>query len=152
MTGECLCGQVKFEIEGELANFYQCHCSLCRKATGSASNTATFVKADSFRWIYGQSNISTFQKPTGYRNDFCSVCGSLVPNPLRDTDLVWVPAGLLNEGTASQISIHLHLSSAVSWEAEADGCVRLDAGSNSLESLNKALQRCSVPAAEGRPQ
>jgi hypothetical protein len=25
MHGECLCGEIKFEIEGELPNFYQCH-------------------------------------------------------------------------------------------------------------------------------
>nr|WP_273191831.1 GFA family protein [Halomonas sp.] len=114
---------------------------MCRKATGSASNTATFVKANSFRWLSGQSKISSFQKLTGYRNDFCSVCGSLVPNQLRDTGLVWVPAGLLNNVTASQISIHLHLSSSASWASESDGCVRLDVGPDSLESLNLALQK-----------
>lgn len=143
MNGECLCGQVKFAIEGELPNLYQCHCSLCRKATGSTSNTATFVNADSFCWVSGQSKISAFQRPTGYRNDFCSVCGSLVPNKLKGTDLMWVPAGLLNGVTASQISIHLHLSSSASWEAETDSCVRLGVGPDSLESLNKALQRSS---------
>ena len=143
MHGECLCGEIKFEIEGELPNFYQCHCSLCRKATGSASNTATFVKANSFRWLSGQSKISSFQKPTGYRNDFCSVCGSLVPNQLRDTGLVWVPAGLLNDETVSQISIHLHLSSSASWASESDGCVRLDGGPDSFESLNQVLQKPS---------
>lgn len=143
MKGECLCGEIKFEIEGKLPNFYQCHCSLCRKATGSTSNTATFVKADSFHWVSGQAKISTFQKPTGYRNDFCSGCGSLVPNKLRDTDLMWVPAGLLNDETTSQISIHLHLSSSASWEAETDSCVRLDDGPDSLDALNQALQQSS---------
>lgn len=143
MNGECLCGGVKFEIEGELPNLYQCHCSLCRKATGSTSNTATFVKTGSFHWLSGQSKISSFQKPTGYRNDFCSVCGSLVPNNLRGTDLMWVPAGLLNGETASQISIHLHLSSSASWDAETDRCVRLHSGPDSLEWLNQALQRTS---------
>ncbi|PRY63410.1 hypothetical protein B0H98_1085 [Vreelandella songnenensis] len=43
MTGECLCGEVKFEIDGKLPNLYQCHCSLCRKTTGSTANAATFV-------------------------------------------------------------------------------------------------------------
>ncbi|WP_446685632.1 GFA family protein [Marinobacter arenosus] len=44
MKGECLCGNVKFEIEEEIRNLYQCHCSLCRKATGAAANAATFVQ------------------------------------------------------------------------------------------------------------
>lgn len=108
MKGECLCGAVVFEIEGELPNLYQCHCSLCRKATGSNANAATFVEGKSFRWISGQSNICSFQKPTGYRSDFCSGCGSPVPNRLRGTDVIWVPAGLLEEMAVAQVAVHLH--------------------------------------------
>ncbi|AQU82643.1 MULTISPECIES: GFA family protein [unclassified Halomonas] len=141
MKGECLCGEVKFEIEGELPNFYQCHCSLCRKSTGSTANAATFVNEESFHWVSGQAKICSFQKPTGYRSDFCSVCGSPVPNSLRDTGLIWVPAGLLNGETASHIAVHLHVSSSATWEHEPDSCVRLDAGPDSLQALHKALQR-----------
>ena len=83
MKGECLCGSVSFEIEGDLPNLYQCHCSLCRKATGSSANAATLVNEEHFRWLSGQSEIRSFQKPTGYRSDFCSVCGSPVPFNLR---------------------------------------------------------------------
>ncbi|MCH4813436.1 GFA family protein [Vreelandella neptunia] len=146
MKGECLCGEVAFEIEGELPNFYQCHCSLCRKATGSSANAATFVEWNNFRWLSGQSSIRSFQKPTGYRSDFCSACGSPVPNKLRNTDLIWVPAGLLDEATESQISVHLHLSSAATWAQEPDRCVQLVGGPDSLESLNKALKSscCSI--------
>lgn len=140
MRGECLCGEVTFEIKGELPNLYQCHCSLCRKATGSAANAATFVDEQSFQWMSGQSNIRSFQKPTGYRSDFCTVCGSPVPNKLRGTDLIWVPAGLLDGDMASQVSVHLHLSSSAPWAQEAGSCVRLAGGPDSLESLHEALQ------------
>jgi len=139
MEGECLCGEVKFEIDGELPNFYQCHCSQCRKVTGSSANAATFVPCGNFRWVSGQSKVSTFQKPAGYRSDFCSVCGNPVLNKLRDTDLVWVPAGLLGGEIASRIAVHLHLSSAAPWAQESKRCVRLDGGPDSLESLNKLL-------------
>ncbi|BBI62572.1 hypothetical protein HSBAA_38780 [Vreelandella sulfidaeris] len=61
MKGECLCGEVAFEIEGELPNIYQCHCSLCRKATGSTANAATFVEEQNFRWLFGQSHIRSFK-------------------------------------------------------------------------------------------
>lgn len=141
MRGECLCGEVAFEIEGELPNLYQCHCSLCRKATGSIANAATFVEGKRFRWLSGQPNVSSFQKPTGYRSDFCSACGSLVPNQLRDTDLIWVPAGLLDGDMASQVSVHLHLSSSAPWAQESDCCIRLAGGPDSLKSLHEALQR-----------
>ncbi|WP_447957412.1 GFA family protein [Vreelandella sp. EE7] len=141
MTGECLCGEVKFEIEGKLPNFYQCHCSLCRKTTGSTANTATFVSKAHFRWVAGQASIRSFQRSTGYRNDFCSLCGSSVPNKLRDTDLMWVPAGLLDETITSRLAVHLNLTSAAAWAQEAPECIRLEGACDSLESLNRALQR-----------
>ena len=139
MKGECLCGNVKFEIKEEIRNFYQCHCSLCRKATGTTSNTATFVKGESFYWVSGESDISSYKKPSGYRSDFCSVCGSLVPNSLRDSGMVWIPAGLLDEPIASTISVHLHTKSAAAWEQDSTECVRLDGGPDSLTSLNNLL-------------
>ena len=139
MKGKCLCGNVKFEISEKIRNFYQCHCSLCRKATGASANTATFVQGNAFRWISGQSDIKSYKKPSGYRSDFCSVCGSLVPNSLRDSGMVWVPAGLLNEPVASKVSVHLHIESAAIWEQDAVECVRLDGGPESLEALNNLL-------------
>ena len=35
-NGSCLCGDVRFIIEGEFKSFYLCHCNYCRKDTGSA--------------------------------------------------------------------------------------------------------------------
>lgn len=139
MKGECLCGTVKFEIEEEIRNLYQCHCSLCRKATGAAANAATFVQDSAFRWVAGESDIRSFKKPSGFRSDFCSVCGSPVPNSLRGSGMVWIPAGLLDELDASRISAHLHTKSAAPWEQESAECARLDGGPDSLESLNKLL-------------
>lgn len=139
MKGECLCGIVKFEIEEEIRNLYQCHCSLCRKATGAAANAATFVQDSAFRWVSGESDIRSYKKPSGFRSDFCSVCGSPVPNILRGSGMVWIPAGLLDELDTSRISAHLHTKSAAPWEQESAECVRLDGGPDTLESLNKLL-------------
>ena len=139
MKGECLCGTVKFQIEGEIRNLYQCHCSLCRKATGASANAATFVQGSAFRWVSGERQISSFKKPSGFRSDFCSVCGSPVPNSLGDSGMIWIPAGLLDEPVESRVSVHLHTKSAAPWEEDSAGCVRLDGGPESLDALNKLL-------------
>ncbi|ADP97192.1 hypothetical protein HP15_1428 [Marinobacter adhaerens HP15] len=57
-------------------------------------------------------------------------------------ELVWVPAGLLEESfeTAVAVNVHLHMGSAASWERDSGDCVRLEAGPESLESLQEALQ------------
>ncbi len=96
MNGSCLCGTIEFELTHKPAVFYRCHCSLCRKQSGVGYNIATLVKDSEFRWIKGENCIASWSKPTGYRTDFCNVCGSTVPNSLRDVPYVWVPVGLID--------------------------------------------------------
>src|ERR1700722_4436493 len=116
MRGSCLCGKIEFQLVGDLPKIYQCHCSLCRKQGGSSSNSAIIVIAESFRWLSGESQISSYVKPTGFRSDFCSQCGSPVPNPLRDTPYYWVPAGLLDYSAGLEIGAHLFVASKASWD------------------------------------
>ena len=114
--GKCLCGEVEFEIAGTLPQLYQCHCSLCQKQGGSTSNTAMIVRAEQLRWLSGQQIISSFVKPTGFRSDFCSRCGSPVPNPLRDAPYYWVPAGLFGADVDLKVVAHLFVRSKASWD------------------------------------
>lgn len=116
MRGKCLCGLVEFEVIGTAPKLYQCHCSLCRKQGGSTSNTATIVSARNFQWLAGQEHISSWIKDTGYRSDFCSKCGSPVPNPLRSTPYYWVPAGLFEGDVQLTISAHFFVGSKASWD------------------------------------
>jgi hypothetical protein len=51
MRGNCLCGAIEFEIVGEVRRLYQCHCSLCRKQSGSTSNSALLIESENFRWL-----------------------------------------------------------------------------------------------------
>ncbi|WP_150912283.1 GFA family protein [Marinobacter halotolerans] len=139
MKGECLCGAVKFEIKEQIRNLYQCHCSLCRKTTGTTANAATLVRAAAFCWLMGESKISSYKKPTGFRNDFCSLCGSPVPNRLEGTGVVWIPAGLLDELVESRVAVHLHTKSAAPWELDSAECIRIDGGPDSVDTLNQLL-------------
>ncbi len=116
MRGKCLCGSVEFEIAGVVPKLYQCHCSLCRKQGGSSSNSAAIVGNKHFRWLAGQEHISSWIKDTGFRSDFCSKCGSPVPNPLRGSAYYWVPAGLLADDGQLEIVAHLFVDSKASWD------------------------------------
>ena len=95
LIGNCLCGAVAFTLSAAPRYFYRCHCSLCRRQTGTGYNCATAVPETAFAWTAGQARISSWLKPSGYRNDFCKQCGSTVPNVLRGSPYVWVPLGLL---------------------------------------------------------
>ncbi len=116
MRGTCLCGSIEFEVQGPPQRLYQCHCSLCRKQSGAAANAAFVVKGKQLRWLSGEALISSYVKPTGFRSDFCSHCGSPVPNRIQSTSYVWVPAGLLEESGTFDIAMHLFVGSKASWE------------------------------------
>lgn len=114
--GHCLCGSVQFTISGKLPNLYQCHCSLCRRQSGAASNAATIVPVDQFAWTAGESLIKAWQKTSGMSSHFCSECGSPVPNTLSsDNALMWIPVGLL-DGVESKVVAHLYCDSKASWD------------------------------------
>lgn len=133
MQGSCLCGAVAFDIQTDTINAYQCHCSLCRKQSGTASNLATIIENDSFRWLTDTSPIKTWQKDTGFTSSFCGLCGSPVPNQLRDLPYTWVPVGCLEsqsinkqvnsvQGDDEPIAIvaHLCVQSKASWDKLTD--------------------------------
>jgi hypothetical protein len=121
LKGSCLCGAVRFEVSGPFPMLYQCHCSLCRKQGGSESNTGLIVAADKFRWLGDEAMIGKWQRSTGFRSHFCQRCGCPVPNPLRDTGHVWVPAGLLDDEAPLRIGAQLYLGSQAPWVKEREG-------------------------------
>jgi len=116
LRGQCLCGRVCFEVSGAVPRMYQCHCSLCRKQSGAAASAATIVPTGSFRWVQGQDGISSWIKDTGFRSDFCSTCGTPVPNPLRTLPYVWVPVGLLDDDERLAIGMQVFVDSKASWD------------------------------------
>lgn len=142
MHGQCLCGQVSFELLGDAPRLYQCHCSLCRKQGGSASNTATIVADEKFRWLAGRQLIRSWVKDSGFRSDFCSCCGSPLPNPLRNLPYYWVPAGLLEFNALDAglaVVAHLHLASKAAWDgadAAATGFAAMPGFADLLDLLH----------------
>ena len=144
MIGRCLCGAVKFEADVRNRGLYQCHCSLCRRQSGTGSNVATIVPLASFRWISGSELVSSWVKDTGFRSDFCSRCGSPVPNPVGGADHVWVPAGLLEEPAELRVVAHLHVGSAATWDAPPpSGLVYAEGPTN--EEFGAALRLGTPP-------
>lgn len=117
MIGKCLCGSIEFSLAQETIKLYQCHCSLCRKQSGTYSNAATIVPKSTFKFEKGKEFIRSWKKQSGFRSDFCQCCGSPVPNPLRDSDYYWIPAGLLENEGALEVVSHIYMADKAEWDA-----------------------------------
>ncbi len=117
ITGQCLCGEVAFTVAGKLPALYQCHCSLCRKVSGSSSNSATFISKQHFKWVRGQRSITKYRKASGFQSHFCKHCGCVLPNLLGNDQAVWVPVGLLENSDELKVAAHLYVDSKAKWHA-----------------------------------
>ena len=116
IRGSCLCGNIAFQISGALPKIYQCHCSLCRKVSGSASNAAMLVVTEAFQWIEGEQEIASYATASGFKSDFCHRCGSPVPNLTRDQKKYWIPAGLLDQSDSLNLAAHVYVNSRATWD------------------------------------
>lgn len=102
IAGSCLCGGVRFDVTPPFSAFRYCHCSRCRKASGSAHAANAFVPAAQFKWRAGEALIKRYDHAAAQRFAvwFCDHCGSRVPHPVRGRDDMLIPAGLLDHAPA----------------------------------------------------
>lgn len=120
--GSCLCGAVRYEIAGELGPIVLCHCSKCRKASGSAFNAVTAVALRDFRLLSGRDAIAKYESSPGVRLAFCRHCGSSLYSE-RDSlpDLLRLRIGTLDTPVGAQPSAHIFVASKADWFEIHDG-------------------------------
>ena len=116
--GQCSCGAVEFKFSTDALLAYQCHCSICRKATGSAYSTTLIVPEASFVLLRGKEKVSSYSKESGYKVNFCSCCGSPVPNIFRGFPLFSVPVGSLDDVPDIEVVVQIHLGSRAKWDKD----------------------------------
>jgi hypothetical protein len=75
IEGSCLCGAVRLEIDEPFEHAPEaCHCSQCRKQTGSYL-IAINVRRTALR-ISGEESVAWYQSSPQVERGFCRVCGS----------------------------------------------------------------------------
>jgi hypothetical protein len=84
LTGSCLCGALRYNVSGEPAQFWHCHCSRCRKATGTGHASNLFVKGGGISWTGDTGLVKTFKLPDAKRftRTFCAQCGGPLPREI----------------------------------------------------------------------
>jgi hypothetical protein len=94
--GACLCGTVRYELNGPLELMSHCHCSMCRQRHGAQFATFVTVPLTGFRWVSGEDAICAFQSSAYGKRTFCGKCGSVTPLVEPDTGVVFCPGGSLD--------------------------------------------------------
>ena len=99
IQGACLCGRVRFQITGPFEEFHLCHCSQCRRATGSAHAANIFSTQDRIEWLAGEDLVKRYtpEQPDVISKRFCTHCGSPVPYTSLASGRLIIPAGSLSQ-------------------------------------------------------
>ncbi len=117
ITGSCLCGVVAYEISGPFKIFQYCHCSRCRKVSGSAHAANLFVPPEQFNWTRGQSRLGRFEHPDAryFATCFCTCCGSSMPWEVQGGKNIVVTAGTLDDDPGIRPMWNIFSGSRACW-------------------------------------
>lgn len=120
ITGRCLCNRVAYVIKGHLGIFQYCHCSRCRKFTGSAFAANLLVSPADFQWLRGEEFVGRYEVEDAkhFATSFCKNCGSSLPWLGKSGKAVVVPAGSLDDDPGIRPFQNLFWDSRAAWYAE----------------------------------
>jgi hypothetical protein len=116
VTGSCLCRGITYEVDGEFGRVVNCHCSMCRKATGAAFRTRAGVATEAFRWLTGDDLLSRYESSPGETRTFCRVCGATLVTFFRDhPGEIGLALGTLDDDPGVRPSAHVFVASKAPW-------------------------------------
>ena len=129
LTGKCLCERIQYEIDGKLGPVVYCHCSQCRRASGSAFATNAPVRRKYFRFLSGENAISEFESTPGKFRAFCSGCGAPIYSRITsDPDTLRIRLGTLDSDPERRPLAHFWSGSKASWFEITDALPQLEGG------------------------
>jgi hypothetical protein len=121
IKGSCYCGAVKYQIQGRLLMFANCHCPDCRKFSGSAFSSVLVTESKGFTVTSGQDNLIHYQSSPGKERCFCKTCGCPVFSRVEQRPgMIFVRAGSLDDDPQIKPQCHIWVSHKAPWHDICD--------------------------------
>ena len=126
LTGECYCGSVKYQVDGDLIRMYCCHCATCRKVTGASFSTTAVVDPKLFSVVEGQEHV--VEAPQGpHARRHCGKCHCWVYSVSEPFPAVmFLPCGTLTSTPQRTIDYHVFYSQRAGWTDVQDDIPKYD--------------------------
>ncbi len=127
LTGGCLCGKVRYEVDGLLRHITHCHCSMCRKVHGAAFATYARLARSRFRLVAGADALQNYRSSEGVTREFCGHCGAQLfwsrdeyPNAFS------VSLGTVDGDPGGRPEAHIYAADCAPWFEITDALPRFD--------------------------
>ena len=132
--GRCLCGKIKYVLNGTPVWIGYCHCESCRRATGAAAATHVGAHLSDIEFVQGK--LKVFESSPGVRRGFCSDCGSPITYDSDRYELyMQIYIGSFDEPERLMPRAHVNYSERISWFDTDDALARfIDSGDDGTGS------------------
>lgn len=115
MRGSCLCRSITYEADAIDGPIGHCHCATCRKAHAAAFATTARVNRNHFRWLTGESLLSSFESSPGKLRHFCRRCGTHLVAERPAESQVILRIATLDDDPGKRPVAHIWTSHDVPW-------------------------------------
>lgn len=115
-TGGCLCGSIRYEVEGEPFRALNCHCNDCRRSTGSAFTTIVFYKDEQLKLVSGELKAFDHKADSGrkVRKLFCGDCGTqLFGTTEHRSGVTYIRIGTFDDANFVRPDLNLYMARAL---------------------------------------
>jgi hypothetical protein len=122
LTGGCLCGAVRFEIDAPLQSAGYCHCTRCQRRSGTAASPQARIAPGSLHITSGEDQVRSFEPPDhGFAKLYCAGCGAqLFSRDPADGELKSVRLGVFDSDPGIRPQYRQFVDYAVPWEPIPD--------------------------------
>ena len=119
LAGKCFCGAVQYSVPDTFLYAMNCHCSNCRRTTGSAFKPFAGIERAKLVLTQGADDLLIYGDEQG-NDTHCKVCGSLIYSVVRSGAYVHVPMGTLVDAPNIRPSRHIFVGSKAPWFSITD--------------------------------
>ena len=116
LAGKCFCGTVEYRVPDAFLYAMNCHCSNCRRTTGSAFKPFAGIERAKLTVTQGRGKLLIYGRNIEKAHDaHCQMCGSLLYSLVRDGQYVHVALGSLVDAPTIRPSRHIFVGSKAPW-------------------------------------
>jgi hypothetical protein len=122
LTGGCGCGAIRFEVTAPLVSASYCHCTRCRRRTGTAASVNARAAPGSFRIVAGAERLGSWAPEGGAEKLFCGECGSALfsRRPGPDGIIISIRLGAFDDDPGIRPQWHQYVAYAAPWQPVPD--------------------------------
>jgi hypothetical protein len=120
LTGGCLCGAVRFELDAAPVSASWCHCTRCQRRTGTPASAQARIEPGSLRLLSGEESLRAFEPEDGFAKVFCGDCGAHLWSRSPDGTVMAVRLGAFDGDPGVRPSFRQFVAYAAPWDPIPD--------------------------------